>query len=457
MKAETEFVCTECGEVTPKWAGKCPNCGSWSTLVERAAENKSTRRGLGRNSLDKDGTAGIPRKLADIQTTATQRLSSASPEFDRTLGGGFAPGSLVLIGGDPGIGKSTLVLQTLATMASAGVKALYVSGEESAVQVKLRSERLGVSGSDLMLLCETNLDRILEKARAIEPEIMVIDSIQTIYNAELPGTPGSVSQLRESTLSLMVFAKNSNCITILIGHVTKDGQIAGPRILEHMVDTVAYFEGDRNNQYRILRTIKNRFGATDEIGVFEMTSGGLVSVTNPSKIFLDATNMNSPGSVVSCTIEGSRAMLFETQALVNQTNYAVAQRVAAGIDPKRLTIILALLDKFGGIPIGNSDVFASIAGGLKINDTGTDLAIALAIVCNHLGITLPPKTIVIGERGLSGEIRSASQTDLRVKEAERLGFEHILLPASSKVSKSSKIDIRRFRKLDEAIEFVRGG
>ena len=456
MKAETEFVCTECGEVTPKWAGKCPNCGSWSTLVERAAENKSTRRGLGCNSLDKDGTAGIPRKLADIQTTATQRLSSASPEFDRTLGGGFAPGSLVLIGGDPGIGKSTLVLQTLATMASAGVKALYVSGEESAVQVKLRSERLGVSGSDLMLLCETNLDRILEKARAIEPEIMVIDSIQTIYNAELPGTPGSVSQLRESTLSLMVFAKNSNCITILIGHVTKDGQIAGPRILEHMVDTVAYFEGDRNNQYRILRTIKNRFGATDEIGVFEMTSGGLVSVTNPSKIFLDATNMNSPGSAVSCTIEGSRAMLFETQALVNQTNYAVAQRVAAGIDPKRLTIILALLDKFGGIPIGNSDVFASIAGGLKINDTGTDLAIALAIVCNHLGITLPPKTIVIGELGLSGEIRSVSQTDLRVKEAERLGFEHILLPASSKISKSSKIDIRRFRKLDEAIEFVRG-
>lgn len=457
MKAETEFVCTECGEVTPKWAGKCPNCGSWSTLVERAAENKSTRRGLGCNSLDKDGTAGIPRKLADIQTTATQRLSSASPEFDRTLGGGFAPGSLVLIGGDPGIGKSTLVLQTMATMASAGVKALYVSGEESAVQVKLRSERLGVSGSDLMLLCETNLDRILEKARAIEPEIMVIDSIQTIYNAELPGTPGSVSQLRESTLSLMVFAKNSNCITILIGHVTKDGQIAGPRILEHMVDTVAYFEGDRNNQYRILRTIKNRFGATDEIGVFEMTSGGLVSVTNPSKIFLDATNMNSPGSVVSCTIEGSRAMLFETQALVNQTNYAVAQRVAAGIDPKRLTIILALLDKFGGIPIGNSDVFASIAGGLKINDTGTDLAIALAIVCNHLGITLPPKTIVIGELGLSGEIRSVSQTGLRVKEAERLGFEHILLPASSKISKSSKIDIRRFRKLDEAIEFVRGG
>ena len=255
----------------------------------------------------------------------------------------------------------------------------------------------------------------------------------------------------------MVFAKNSGCITILIGHVTKDGQIAGPRILEHMVDTVAYFEGDRNNQYRILRTIKNRFGATDEIGVFEMTSKGLESVNNPSKIFLDAANRNAPGSVVSCTIEGSRAMLFETQALVNQSSYAVAQRVAAGIDPKRLTIILALLDKFGGIPLGNSDVFASIAGGLKISDTGTDLALALALVCNHLGIALPPHTIVIGELGLSGEIRSVSQTDLRIKEAERLGFERIILPAAAKISKSSRIEIIRFGRLEEAVEFVRDG
>lgn len=456
-KRETEFVCSECGEVSPKWAGKCPHCGSWSSLVERTVENKLTRRGLGKNSLDAEGLSGIPRKISEIETTATRRLSTAIPEFDRTLGGGLAPGSFVLIGGDPGIGKSTLVLQTLSTMSAAGVKALYVSGEESAVQVKLRSERLGVSGSDLWLLCETNLDRILEKAKAIQPEILVIDSIQTIYNADLPGTPGSVSQLRECTLSLMVFAKNTGCITILIGHVTKDGQIAGPRILEHMVDTVAYFEGDRNNQYRILRTIKNRFGATDEIGVFEMTSKGLESVSNPSKIFLDAANRNAPGSVVSCTIEGSRAMLFETQALVNQSSYAVAQRVAAGIDPKRLTIILALLDKFGGIPLGNSDVFASIAGGLKISDTGTDLALALALVCNHLGIALPPHTIVIGELGLSGEIRSVSQTDLRIKEAERLGFERIILPAAAKTSKSTKIEIIRFGRLEEAVEFVRNG
>lgn len=456
-KRETEFVCSECGEVSSKWAGKCPHCGSWSSLVERNVENKQAHRGLGKNALDAEGLSGIPRKMSEIETTATRRLSTAIPEFDRTLGGGLAPGSFILIGGDPGIGKSTLVLQTLSTMAAAGVKALYVSGEESAVQVKLRSERLGVSGSDLLLLCETNLDRILEKAKAIQPEILVIDSIQTIYNADLPGTPGSVSQLRECTLSLMVFAKNTGCITILVGHVTKDGQIAGPRILEHMVDTVAYFEGDRNNQYRILRTIKNRFGATDEIGVFEMTSKGLESVSNPSKIFLDETNRNAPGSVVSCTIEGSRAMLFETQALVNQSSYAVAQRVAAGIDPKRLTIILALLDKFGGIPLGNSDVFASIAGGLKISDTGTDLALALALVGNHLGIALPLHTIVIGELGLSGEIRSVSQTDLRIKEAERLGFERIILPAAAKVSKSSKIEVIRFGRLEEAVEFVRNG
>lgn len=455
-KNETEFACTACGDTFPKWAGKCPHCGTWSSLVEVPVENKTERRGLGHNGLD-GNLLGVPRKLSEIGTTSTKRLSTASPEFDRTLGGGLAPGSFVLIGGDPGIGKSTLVLQTLATMSSAGVKALYVSGEESAEQVKLRSERLGVSGSDLLLLCETNLDRILEKAKAIQPEVLVIDSIQTVYNAELPGTPGSVSQLRECALSLMVFAKNTGCITILIGHVTKDGQIAGPRVLEHIVDTVAYFEGDRNNQYRILRTIKNRFGATDEIGVFEMTSGGLASVSNPSKIFLDETNIDSPGSVVSCTIEGSRALLFETQALVNQSNYAIAQRVASGINPKRLTIILALLEKFGGITLGNSDVFTSIAGGLKISDTGTDLALALAIAENHLGISLPAGTIVIGELGLSGEIRSVSQTDLRIKEAERLGFKRILLPAASKTSKASGIELVRFRKLEEAVEFIRNG
>lgn len=450
-KNDTEYACSECGGISPKWAGKCPHCGAWSSLVERPVQEMRPTRGLGG-----DTTHGVSRPLKSIATKDTQRLSTANPEFDRTLGGGLAPGSLVLIGGDPGIGKSTLVLQTLATMAAAGVKALYVSGEESAVQVKLRSERLQVSGSDLLLLCETSLERILDEAKRIQPEILVIDSIQTVYKTELPGTPGSITQLRECTLDLMIYAKNTGCITLLVGHVTKDGQIAGPRILEHMVDTVAYFEGDRNNQYRILRTIKNRFGATDEIGVFEMTGRGLESVPNPSKIFLQDAEISAPGSVVSCTIEGSRALLFEAQALVSRSNFATAQRVAAGIDPKRLTIILALLEKFGGVPIGNSDVFASIAGGLKVNDTGTDLAIALAIASNHLGIAMPNHSLAIGELGLSGEVRPVSQMDLRIKEAHRLGFDEIVIPGNGKVAgNTAKLKLISVTRLNDAIDWLK--
>jgi DNA repair protein RadA/Sms len=307
-----------------------------------------------------------------------------------------------------------------------------------------------------MLLCETSLEKILKEAKAFKPEILVIDSIQTVYKQELPGTPGSISQLRECTLELMVFAKNTGCITLLIGHVTKDGQIAGPRILEHMVDTVAYFEGDRNHQYRILRTIKNRFGATDEIGVFEMTSRGLSPVENPSKVFLQDSLEAAPGSVVSCTLEGSRAILFEAQALVNQTNYAVPQRVAAGIDPKRLTIILALLEKFGGLEIGASDVFASIAGGMKLNDTATDLAVALAIASNHLTKPLPKQTLVIGELGLSGEVRGVNLLELRIKEAARLGFKEMLVPAQGTLkSDFPGIKVYRIKTLAEAVEWLK--
>src|SRR5574344_430292 len=451
-KTTIEYVCKECSSTFSKWSGKCSACGAWSTLEERIIEDKANKRGLGGQDLESSS-----QTLNSIQIQQNQRLSTGNSEFNRTLGGGLAPGSLILIGEDPGIGKSTLVLQTLATMSAANVKTLYVSGEESAVQVKIRSERLEVSGSDLLLLCETDLARILDEARRIKPEILVIDSIQTVYKTDLQGTPGSVTQLRECTLDLMVFAKNTGCITILIGHVTKDGQIAGPRILEHMVDTVAYFEGDRNNQYRILRTIKNRFGATDEIGVFEMTSRGLVPVPNPSKVFLQENTQAFPGSVVSCTIEGSRARLFEAQALVSATNFAVAQRVAAGIDPKRLTIILALLDKFGGITVGNSDVFASIAGGLKVNDTGTDLAIALAIAGNHLGIAMPLHAIVIGALGLSGEVRPVSQLDLRIKEAQRLGFTKIIAPGNEKTAGKISKEISRVSvtRLEEAVDWLR--
>jgi len=409
-------------------------------------------RGLGGTGAP-GASSAVP--LSQISVERTQRLSTANSEFDRTLGGGMAPGSLILVGGDPGVGKSTLVLQTLATMAAAGIKALYVSGEESAVQVKLRSERLGVPGSDLLLLCETSLRRVLEEARILKPQVLVIDSIQTIYREDLPGTPGSLSQLRECTLDLMVFAKSSGCITLLVGHVTKEGQIAGPRVLEHMVDTVAYFEGDRNHQYRILRTIKNRFGATDEIGVFEMTSKGLEPVANPSKVFLQENNASFPGSVVSCTLEGSRALLFEIQALVGNTSFAMPQRVAAGIEQKRLTILLALLDKFGGVHIGNSDVFVSVAGGLRVDDPGTDLALALAVAGNFLNFHLPPHSIVIGELGLSGEVRAVNQLELRVKEAHRLGFRHILVPASGKLPAIPGLQVSRVARLEQAVEWAR--
>lgn len=451
-KKEIEFLCTECGNTTPKWAGKCPFCGSWSSLkehvVETLPEGGRAARGLG-------GPVHQVVALRDVAAEDTRRLSTANVEFDRVLGGGLAPGSLVLIGGDPGIGKSTLVLSTLATMTAAGVKCLYVSGEESAVQVKLRSERLSVAGSDMLLLCETSLDKIIQQAGEVKPQVLVIDSIQTVYKENLSGAPGSATQLRECTLDLMVFAKNTGCITLVIGHVTKDGQIAGPRILEHMVDTVVYFEGDRNHQYRLLRTIKNRFGATDEIGVFEMTGHGLSPVANPSRVFLQEGVPPTPGSVVCCTLEGSRAMLFETQALVSQTSFAVPQRVAAGIDPKRLTIILALLEKFGGVVVGASDVFVSIAGGLKVSDTSSDLALALAIASNHLGIPLSRQCMAIGELGLSGEIRSVSLLDQRLKEARRLGMTEAVVPAGGKLpERTSGIRIVQVKTLSEAINWL---
>ena len=452
-KKEIEYLCTDCGNTTPKWVGKCPFCGAWNTLKEHAVEPVVAAAARGGRGLGGPVHQVVP--LRDVAAEDTRRLSTANAEFDRVLGGGLAPGSLVLIGGDPGIGKSTLVLTTLATMTAAGVKTLYVSGEESACQVKLRSERLNVSGSDMLLLCETSLEKIVEQAKELKPQVMVIDSIQTVYKGDLSGTPGSATQLRECTLDLMVFAKNSGCITILIGHVTKDGQIAGPRILEHMVDTVVYFEGDRNHQYRLLRTIKNRFGATDEIGVFEMTSHGLESVANPSRVFLQENTPPTPGSVVCCTLEGSRALLFETQALVNQTGFAVPQRVAAGIDPKRLTIILALLEKFGGVAIGASDVFASIAGGMKVTDASSDLALALAIASNHLGIPLGRQTIAVGELGLSGEVRSVALLDQRLKEARRLGMVEAVVPANGKLPESLEgMKVVRVHSLSEAISWL---
>jgi len=443
-KLKTEYVCRECGNISSKWGGKCLECGAWSSLEERAPAPEKTR-GL---STQASGA----QKLRDIDVSEQNRLHTGNAELDRALGGGFAPGSLLLIGGDPGIGKSTLLLQTMANLAAAGKKALYVSGEESAQQVKLRSSRLESGGSDMLLLCETSLPKVLDEAKKMQPDIMVIDSIQTLFQPELNGTPGTVTQLRECTLELMVFAKQTGCITILVGHVTKEGQIAGPKILEHMVDTVIYFEGESNGQFRILRAIKNRFGATDEIGVFEMTARGLMPVGNPSLVFLQQTAENAPGSVITSTMEGTRALLLEIQALVSTSGYSVAQRVAMGVDPRRLTIILALLEKFAGMEIGNSDVFVSVAGGLKVNDPGTDLAIALAIASNHLGKELPARIVALGELGLAGDLRAVSQLELRLREISRLGFHEAVIPAHVKVKAPQNLKVHRFSTLNQAVQ-----
>lgn len=445
-KSKTQYKCTQCSYLTAKWVGKCPQCQSWSTLEEVHVQKTQGARGLGqvRGSI----------QLSDIKPEKTQRVFTGNQEFDRALDGGFAQGSLTLIGGDPGIGKSTLLLQTAANLAAAGLKTLYVTGEESTEQVKLRAERLQVGQSDFFIYSETDLIKVLQEANQVQPDAMIIDSIQTVYKEDLPGTPGSVSQIRECTLDLMVFAKNQNCITILVGHVTKEGQIAGPRVLEHMVDTVIYFEGDRNHHFRLLRTIKNRFGSTHEIGVFEMTGRGLLPVSNPSLAFLQENQDNNPGSAISCTLEGTRSLLFEIQALVSPSTYAVPQRLPLGLDAKRLTIILALLDKFGDIEIGNSDVFVSLVGGLKIEDPAVDLAIAVAIASNHLNKPIDHQTLILGEIGLSGEVRVAPQLEIRLQEANRLGFKRAVVPATKKKLNIKGLEVITVTKLSQAISLL---
>jgi DNA repair protein RadA/Sms len=438
------FECSKCGFRCNKWAGKCPQCNEWSTLVEIQEDQPGKRRGLSKQE------GAIP--LNEVKKEKNSRIGTGNEEFDRTLGGGLAHGSLILIGGDPGIGKSTLLLQTMTNLHAAGENVLYVSGEESAEQILMRSERLQAQGSSMLVLCETNLEKILAQSKKIKPSVLVVDSIQTVFREDLPGTPGSVTQLRECTLEFMIHAKHSGCIIILVGHVTKEGQIAGPRIIEHMVDTVIYFEGDRNHQYRVLRAIKNRFGATDEIGVFEMNVRGLQAVKNPSIAFLEGHREQMPGSVLSCNTEGSRAFLFEVQALVSSTSYSVAQRVSTGLDQKRMTIILALLEKFGGLQIGNSDVFVSITGGIKVDDRGLDLALAVAIAGNFQNRVLPPKTVVMGELGLGGEVRPIAQMESRLKEIARLGFTSAILPYSAKLIVPKEVTPIFVQSLSQALE-----
>jgi len=432
MKIKTKFVCSTCGYVTPKWLGKCPDCNSWNTLLEETTSKAQEER-------DKAGFLTLtsePSKLDEISLESIPRYQTKISELDRALGGGIVPGSFLLLGGDPGIGKSTLILQTLDHLSLNNISVLYVTGEESKEQIKLRADRLGVK-ANLTLIAENNLDKILAHAQKIKPQFLVIDSIQTVFLPHIESAPGSVSQVRECAGKLLYFSKSSGTATALIGHVTKEGALAGPRILEHMVDTVLYFEGENTGQFRILRTIKNRYGSTNEIGVFEMTSKGLSEVTNPSEHFLRDKHEHMIGSCVTASIEGTRPILTEIQSLVSTSQLANPRRTAIGLDHHRVSLIVAVLEKCAGINLYNQDIYVSAVGGLKIMEPATDLAVMMSLISSFQNKPLPANTVSIGEVGLNGEIRPVSYMDARASEAQKLGYQKLILPKKSKIDKSS--------------------
>ena len=447
----TVFACQECGYETPKWLGRCPDCSSWNTLVERVATEAPRFA----------GPSPPPLELSSLPHDDEPRLSFGLPEFDRVLGGGVVPGSLALIGGDPGIGKSTLLLQ-IASLAAADRPAcpersrrvLYLSGEESARQIKLRAGRLGLAGEGLFVLTETNLDIALREAESLSPGLLVVDSIQTVYTEAAPQAPGSIVQLRQSTMGLMRWAKGTGVPTFIVGHVTKEGDIAGPRLLEHIVDVVLYLEGERFSSYRLLRSVKNRFGSIDEVGVFEMTGQGLAGVENPSQAFIAERASGAVGSVVVPTLEGSRPLLVEVQALTSPTAMPTPRRTANGLDFSRLLLVAAVLTRRVGLSLAGQDVIASVVGGLRVHEPAADLGLALAIVSSHRDKPVPPDLTALGEVGLSGELRSVSQLERRLLEAERLGFRRCLLPeaALARTKPKTKLELLPAATLREAIK-----
>lgn len=432
----TAFFCKECGYESSKWMGQCPGCRAWNSMVEEPVAKSSRGAGSGRMGLGSSGgmgsgLAGIrekPALLSEIDIEDQDRMSTGFRELDRVLGEGIVAGSLVLVGGDPGIGKSTILLQVCRNLAGAGQKVLYISGEESLKQIKMRANRIGRVEGDLRFLCETSLERIEQAIEGEKPQIAVIDSIQTMYREEISSAPGSVSQVRESTGILMQIAKSRGIAIFVVGHVTKEGVVAGPRVLEHMVDTVLYFEGDRNASYRILRSVKNRFGSTNEIGVFEMQEQGLVEVENPSEYMLDGRPDQASGSVVSCSMEGTRPILLEVQALVAETNFGMPRRTAAGTDYNRVNLLMAVLEKRCRYEMSRLDAYVNIAGGMKMNEPSLDLSIVMALISSYKDRPVDPRMMVFGEVGLSGEVRGVSQADQRVSEAMKLGFTSCVLP-----------------------------
>ena len=430
------YFCQSCGYESSKWMGQCPGCKEWNTFVEEVIDKKQTEK------VRKQASAAKVSHISDISVEEQSRMGTGFLELDRVLGGGIVPGSLVLVGGDPGIGKSTLLLQVCRNLSVGKEKILYISGEESLQQIKLRAERMGEFGTSLAILCETNLDIIQEVIRQEKPKVVIIDSIQTMYNENVSSAPGSVSQVRESTSVLMQIAKGMNISIFIVGHVTKEGVVAGPRVLEHMVDTVLYFEGDRYAAYRILRGVKNRFGSTNEIGVFEMRDIGLVEVENPSEYMLSGKPEGASGSVVVCMMEGTRPMLLEVQALVCRTNFGLPRRTAAGMDYNRLNLLMAVLEKRLNLPLSSYDAYVNIAGGVRLSEPALDLGLVLAIISSYRDVPIPDKTLVFGEVGLSGEVRAVGMSQQRVQEAKRLGFDRIILPKSSLSQMKSITGIR---------------
>jgi DNA repair protein RadA/Sms len=425
------FVCQECGSQSPKWQGRCPDCGAWNSYVEeRATEAGAGGAEVHRYALP--GSAGQgARRYADIEASKADRIPTGIGEFDRVLGGGIVPGSLVLLGGEPGIGKSTLLLQAAALFARTVGTVLYASGEESEHQIKSRGERLGVGDAPLYLLAETCIETILEEIGRVRPQLLIIDSIQTVFSLKFQSAPGSIGQVREAATQFLFTAKGHNIPTFLVGHVTKEGSLAGPKALEHVVDTVLYFEGERHHSHRVVRAVKNRFGAISELGVFEMTSAGLKAVPNPSALFLAERPVATPGSAVLCSVEGSRPILVEVQALASTTSYGMARRMAVGIEQNRLSLLLAVLEKRAGLHLAGDDVFVNIAGGMSVEEPAADLAIVSAIASSVRNRPVVNATAVFGEVGLGGEIRGVPQAGLRIREAEQMGFTRVVLPIAN--------------------------
>ncbi|MGN1313450.1 MAG: DNA repair protein RadA [Lachnospiraceae bacterium] len=429
-KKSTVFFCQECGFESAKWLGQCPGCKAWNTLVEEPAAAS-----FGKVGSSKSRSEGKePAALSQVSLVKEDRMELGIGELDRVLGGGIIPGSLTLVGGDPGIGKSTLLLQVCQKLSAQGKKVLYISGEESLKQIKIRALRMGEFSDSLLLLCETNLGSIEDTIRRIQPQVVIIDSIQTMYNETIGSAPGSVSQVRESTGVFLQLAKGTGISIFIVGHVTKEGTVAGPRVLEHMVDTVLYFEGDRHASYRILRGVKNRFGSTNEIGVFEMRQDGLAEVKNPSEFMLSGKPEGASGSVVACSIEGTRPMLIEIQALVCHSNFGIPRRQATGTDFNRLNLLMAVLEKRVGLQISASDAYVNIAGGMKIQEPALDLGIVMALVSSYKNRPLDDRMMVFGEVGLSGEVRGVSMALQRVQEAKKLGFSTCVVPAACRES-----------------------